>query len=224
MNNVPDKNTNPDKDINKEPLKNEVSELGLHAKEMREIAEPYESPGFGPKWFYLLIVLSLMVSSFYLGRHMGKLDATAHIGFLEKKSASDTSAVTAAQPEASGEALFKSKCVSCHQADGKGIAGVFPPLEKSEYVLGNPERLISIILHGLTGPIEVEGNSFNGVMPAWADQMSDQEITAVINHIRQKLGSNQAEKIDQQAVASVRQDTKGRDKPWSAEEIKAKYP
>lgn len=217
-------NEKPVQPTNKEPLENEVSALGLHAQQMREIADPYEAPSFGPKWFYLFIVFSMVVGAFYLGRHMGKLDATAHIGFLDqKKPAADTSAATAAQPAASGQALFTSKCVSCHQADGKGVPGVFPPLEKSEFVLGNPERLISIVLRGVSGPMEVEGQTFNGAMPAWADQMTDQEITAVVNHVRNGLGSNQAGEVSQEQVEKVRKDTEDRTQPWTAEELEGKY-
>lgn len=207
-----------------EPLKNEVSELALHDKEMREIVEPYEAPAAGPKWFYLFMVISLAIASFYLGRHMGKLDASTHIGFFEKNKPADTSAVTAAQSPASGAALFTSKCASCHQADGKGLPGAFPPLEKSEFVLGNPERLISIVLKGLTGPLEVEGKPFNGTMPAWGEQMTDPELVAVINHIRNKLGTNQAGEIQLQDVQKVREQTASRSQPWQVDELKAAYP
>ena len=212
------------KNSNKESLHHEISELALHDKEMREIAEPYEAPTTGPKWFYLFMVLSLAIGSFYLGRHMGKLDASTHIGFFEKNKPADTSAVTAAQSPASGASLFTSKCASCHQADGKGLPSAFPPLDKSEFVLGNPERLISIVLKGLTGPIEVEGQAFNGTMPAWGEQMSDQELVAVINHIRTKLGNNQAGEIQLQDVQKVREQTASRTQPWQADELKAAYP
>lgn len=208
-----------------DPLHNEISELALHDKEIREIAEPYEATSAGPKWFYLFIVISLVIGSFYFGRHMGKLDASTHIGFFEKdKPAPDTAAVSAAQSPASGTALFTGKCASCHQADGKGLPGAFPPLVKSEFVLGNPERLISIVLKGLTGPLEVEGQSFNGSMPAWADQLSDQELVAVINHIRHDLGSNQAAEIQLQDVQKVREQTADRNQPWTVEELEAAYP
>lgn len=212
------------KNSHQQPVQNEISELALHDKEMREIAEPYEAPTTGPKWFYLFMVISLAIGSFYLGRHMGKLDASTHIGFFEKNKPSDTSAVTAAQSPASGASLFTSKCASCHQADGKGLPGAFPPLAESEFVLGNPERLISIVLKGLTGPLEVEGQSFNGTMPAWGEQMSDQELVAVINHIRNKLGNNQASEIQLQDVQKVREQTASRTQPWQADELKAAYP
>ena len=205
----------------------EVSNLALHDKEMREIAEPYEFPGAGPKWFYLFVVVSLMIAAFYLGRHMGKLDASAHIGFLEKGATTSqvdaTGASTPASQAASGDVLFSGKCASCHQANGQGVPGVFPPLDKSEYVLGNPDRLISIILRGLSGPVEVEGATYNGVMPAWASQMNDQEVLAVINHVRNKLGQNKGEEIKLEDVQRVRKETDDRSQPWTAEELKAAY-
>lgn len=204
--------------------KNEVSNLVLHDKEMRDIAEPYEFPGAGPKWFYLFVVVSLVIAAFYLGRHMGKLDASAHIGFLEKGAqtvAAEASSPAAAAP--AGDTIFTGKCASCHQATGQGVPGVFPPLVKSEYVLGNPDRLISIILRGLSGPVEVEGATYNGMMPAWAGQMNDQEVLAVINYIRTRLGENKAEEIKLEDVSRVRKETDGRAEPWTAEALKAEY-
>lgn len=214
----------PGKKTNQEPLKHEVSELGLHDQDMREIAEPYEAPGIGPIWFYLFVILSLMIGAFYLGRHMGKLDASTHIGFLEQRTPAQTSGVAATQASVAGDALFNSKCASCHQADGKGLPGVFPPLDQSEYVVGDPQRLISIILHGLSGPLEVAGTTYNGSMPAWAAQMNDQEITAVVNHIRNRLGENQAGEITAEDVKKVRQQTETRTQPWTLEALKAEYP
>ncbi len=58
------------------------------------------------------------------------------------------------------------------------LPGVFPPLVGSEWVTGPPETLVRIILNGLQGPIEVAGQTYNGAMPAWAQQLSGQEIAA----------------------------------------------
>lgn len=77
-------------------------------------------------------------------------------------------------------------CAGCHQADGAGLPGVFPPLAAHAPALvaaeGGRAYLIDVLLYGLQGEIMVDGAAYNGVMPGWA-QLSDEQIAAVINHI-----------------------------------------
>lgn len=92
-----------------------------------------------------------------------------------------------------GKALFAAQCAACHQATGKGLPGVFPPLDGSEWVHGEPRILANILLHGVTGEIEVEGQIYQGQMPAFA-QLSDAELAGVASYIR-GAWSNQAEPV-----------------------------
>ena len=84
-----------------------------------------------------------------------------------------------------GANVYDSSCASCHQADGQGIAGVYPPLEEHAAHLynapGGRDYLVNLLLYGLQGPIEVEGATYNNQMPAWK-QLGDDEIAAVLNH------------------------------------------
>lgn len=209
--------------------KNEVSALDLHEQVMKETDEPFENMFIGPKWFYLLVVVALVTSAFYMGRHMGRLDTASHIGFLQKqnaaqgqsKSGENTPGETKQVASVSGGTIFSSRCVSCHQADGKGVPGAFPPLVDASYVLGEPEILARIILQGLQGEIEVSGQKYNGIMPPWASQLNDEEIAAVINYIRNELGTNKAPTIDANLVKKVRDDTNDRQTPWTVDELKA---
>ena len=91
-----------------------------------------------------------------------------------------------------GESVFTTNCVSCHQADGQGIAGAFPNLANHVPDLYNADRtyLINVQLYGLQGQIEVGGQSYNGVMTAWA-QLEDQEIADVLNYVSTAWGNNQ---------------------------------
>ena len=91
----------------------------------------------------------------------------------------------AAAGEVDGATIYTNNCASCHQANGQGIPGAFPP------VAGHSAELIQtqgrdylpiVLLYGLQGAIEVEGTTYNGVMPAWS-QLSDEELAAVTNHI-----------------------------------------
>jgi mono/diheme cytochrome c family protein len=124
---------------------------------------------------------------------------------------------SAAKVAIDGGAIFQAKCLACHQANGQGIPGVFPPLAASEWVTGKPEVLANILLHGIDGKINVKGTDYNGQMPAFKDLLKDDELAAVLNHIRSDWG-NKAEPIDESIIKSVREATKGRDKPYSGGE------
>jgi mono/diheme cytochrome c family protein len=113
----------------------------------------------------------------------------------------------AAAPD--GEAIYSARCVACHQATGLGLAGAFPPLAESEWVVGIPERPVGIVLHGLQGAIEVKGVPYQGVMPAFKDQLSDGEIAAVVSYVRRSFG-NDAPVVSAETVATVRGATEGR--------------
>ena len=115
-----------------------------------------------------------------------------------------------------GKALFAAQCAACHQATGQGLPGVFPPLAGSEWVVGDPKVLANILLHGVSGKIEVAGQSFDGMMPAFA-QLSDAEIAGVLTHIRSTWG-NQAEAISADLVASEREAGSARTTPFEGGE------
>jgi mono/diheme cytochrome c family protein len=79
-------------------------------------------------------------------------------------------------------------CSTCHQPDGEGIAKIYPPLARSEWVAGDENRLIKLMLHGLTGPITVRGESYAAdltpPMPALGAMLNDREIAGVLTYVR----------------------------------------
>jgi mono/diheme cytochrome c family protein len=202
----------------------ETSILEIHKTVMAESADPHEAIHAGPRWFYYFIVASLIVGSFYLGKHMGEFGTQTHIGFLSQgREASPAEPQNAAGPTkaaVSGASIFKSRCVSCHQANGKGVPGAFPPLVGSPYVLEDPRVTVAILLKGLQGPLEVEGGQYNGLMPPWADQLKDAEIAAVASYIRNELEGNKADPVDEGLVAKLRDELKERTTPYTADELK----
>lgn len=116
-------------------------------------------------------------------------------------------AAAGAAPAVDGKQLFGAKCAACHQASGLGVSGVFPPLAGAEWVLGSEKVLVSILLHGVQGELEVKGNKYNGVMPAFG-ALADAELAAVLSYIRSDWG-NQAPPISTATVAAQREATKG---------------
>jgi len=111
-------------------------------------------------------------------------------------------AAAGAGPAIDGKQLFGAKCAACHQASGLGVSGVFPPLAGAEWVLGSEKVLISILLHGVQGELEVKGNKYNGAMPAFGS-LADAEIAAVLSYVRSDWG-NQAAPVTAAAVAAQR--------------------
>jgi len=102
-----------------------------------------------------------------------------------------------------GASVYDSHCVSCHQANGQGLAGVFPPLAGNPAVTDtDPATHIEVVLNGLQGKA-IAGVHYASPMPPWADQLSDAQIAAVINHERSNWG-NHAPTVTAQDVARLR--------------------
>ncbi|MEO9005297.1 MAG: c-type cytochrome, partial [Ginsengibacter sp.] len=108
-----------------------------------------------------------------------------------------------------GEKTYNLYCISCHQGDGKGDGGRFPPLSKSDWVSGDKERLINVLLNGLTGSIAVNGKTFSGVMPKH-DFMSDEEIAKVLTYTRLNFGNNSSA-VHEKEVARARNKLNSKD-------------
>jgi ubiquinol-cytochrome c reductase cytochrome b subunit len=114
-----------------------------------------------------------------------------------------TTGGTVASAGGKGASVFTQNCASCHQANGQGQPGVFPPLAGSEIVLGDKTRLGHILFYGLNGKIKVKGGDYNGQMPAWKGQLSDGDIAAVLTYIRSTWG-NKASPVTTADLAKVK--------------------
>jgi nitrite reductase (NO-forming) len=89
---------------------------------------------------------------------------------------------------AAGRQLFTGTCSVCHQAEGTGLPGVFPPLAKSDLIANDPKRPIDILLHGLSGKVTVNGQEYNSVMPPMS-QLTDDEIANIITYVLNSWGN-----------------------------------
>jgi len=101
-----------------------------------------------------------------------------------------------------GAVIYNNYCTSCHKSDGKGIAGVFPPLKATTLVLGDKNALIHILLKGLSGPITIKGQKYDQEMPAF-NFLSNKEIALVSSYIRSQFG-NKASTVSEIEVSKVR--------------------
>ncbi|WP_138989307.1 cytochrome c [Larkinella sp. C7] len=101
-----------------------------------------------------------------------------------------------------GHKVYEQYCLTCHQADGGGVPNLNPPLKQTDWVQGDKTRLINVILKGLQEPIEINGETFDNVMPAH-DFLSDKEIADVLTFIRNSFG-NKADAITAEDVKKVR--------------------
>ncbi|MBI4622182.1 MAG: c-type cytochrome [Verrucomicrobia bacterium] len=116
-----------------------------------------------------------------------------------------------------GKTLFTAVCAACHQIDGRGLDGVAPPLLDSEWVLGSPERIVRIILHGVRGQITVLGRVHMGDMAALG-ALDDQQISSVLTYVRREWGHS-ASPIEPGQVKAIRAATAGRSDAWSEREL-----
>lgn len=112
---------------------------------------------------------------------------------------------------ADGADVFGRQCSACHQAEGQGIPGTFPPLAANADLFIDPLYPVYVVLNGLEGAIRVEGNSYAGVMPPF-DHLSDAQVAAVVNYVRKSWGNGRLQpagfaKIDGAAVKSARAKT-----------------
>ncbi len=169
-----------------------------------------------------LVLLGLMCSaiffgSIYLAHFSLRFDPLVYSEHAnrEKPGAVKIVPLTRAQL---GKKVFDTTCIACHQANGLGVPGQYPPLVASEWATGNEERMIRIVLHGLNGPITVEGKEYNNVMAPLGAALKDEQIANVLSYVRASWG-NSASEVQPETVVKVRADTANRTAFWTAEEL-----
>jgi len=122
-----------------------------------------------------------------------------------------------------GARVYQTRCVQCHLPNGLGVPGLNPPLVGTARVNGPPEPLVALVLHGLQGPNTVNGYTYNGVMPAWREVLSKEEIAAVITFIRRNWG-NHAEPVGVELVETIARRTATRNTFFTSEALERFLP
>ncbi len=106
----------------------------------------------------------------------------------EATTSAKAGALTIDQQAKAGQALFAGTCSTCHQPNGQGMEGVFPPLAKSDWIAADPTRLPRVILHGLNGPLKVNGKDYASVMPPMS-QLTDDEVANISTYVLNSWGN-----------------------------------
>jgi mono/diheme cytochrome c family protein len=172
----------------------------------------------------ILFVLSGLVlfAGTYLNRYAGRYSSA----IFDENAKPGGAVAIKLDPLVLGKGAFNQVCITCHQATGLGVTGIYPPLAGSEWVNGPANRVISIVLYGLKGEVHVEGHVYNAAaMPVFgqvsgsAYNWSDEKIAAVLTYVRQEWG-NKAGPISADEVSAVRKQTGDR-KEESESELQA---
>lgn len=190
-----------------------------------ELLHAHHEPKEGYTWMplFLLGFVSSMIFivSIYVIHHRGGFSPLVYDERFDPATMGETGPKEAVDPRVAGQRMYMQACVTCHQPTGQGVPGAFPPLVGSDWVTGDEERLIKIVLHGLQGPVEVAGTTYNGVMPGFGlgtgYNWSDERIAQALTYIRSEWG-NQAEPVTPERVTEVRTQT-NRASAWTAAEL-----
>jgi nitrite reductase (NO-forming) len=115
-------------------------------------------------------------------------------------------ALSLAERMDAGKTLFSGTCSVCHQNNGLGLPGAFPPLAGSDYLMADKRRAVEVVLNGLTGPVTVNGTTYNSVMPPMS-QLNDDEVAHILTYVRNSWG-NKGDVVTPAEVAKIRATTK----------------
>ena len=127
-----------------------------------------------------------------------------------------------------GKATYMTTCVACHQPNGLGVPGVFPPFDGSEWVQGDVRRLVALVIKGYAGPITVKGQPFNNVLIAVDTQFPQLKDNATLadalNFIRNSWSNKTGIPVTPEFVQKVRDEFKDRTTPWNSADIEKAFP
>jgi mono/diheme cytochrome c family protein len=117
---------------------------------------------------------------------------------------------------------FYPNCAACHGETGAGAPGLAPALAGASWVTGPPEWLARIVLQGMSGPVEVNGEAWDGVMPPHGHlpELDDATLAGLMTYMRRSWG-NKADPVSAEMVAGIRSASAGRKQPWTAVELEA---
>ncbi|WP_438479450.1 c-type cytochrome [Oleiharenicola lentus] len=189
----------------------------VHAQLQKTKPEKKDGYSMLPLVLLGLICTVVFFGSVYMVHYSIRFDPLVvnEVAKREKPGASKGVQLTRAQM---GKRVYDQTCFACHGPAGLGQPGTYPPLAGSEWAQGSEERVIRIVLHGLSGPLMVEGKEYNNVMAPLGGTLKDEQIANVISYVRASWG-NTASEVQPETVAKVRAETADRKSNWTAAEL-----
>jgi len=199
-----------------------------HGQIAREFSEPSEVYRTIPWWLkYLFFAPMTLWFFWYIFTYFGRFDPNEYYEGSEEVPYDQILADQKASAEKNlaaafdGAKVYTKSCVPCHQPNGAGLPGAFPPLAGSDWVAGDDRVLAAIVLHGLGGPITVNGAPYNSVMPPWGPMLKDGEIAAVLSFVRSSWGNN-APAVEVATVSKIREEHAAR-AMWNQADLDAAF-
>jgi len=130
------------------------------------------------------------------------LAGTTQLHAQTHKTASKSPVTGLSSSVTAGKKVYTLHCLSCHMADGGGVANMNPPLINTPYVLGDKNKMIQIVLKGFNEGVEINGDTYTNPMPA-QPTLTDQEIADVLTYVRNSFG-NKAGAVKAADVKKIR--------------------
>ena len=188
----------------------------IHAAVKREKADQAPSNAPAPMW----AIFMLMIVSIIAGGQLGQNPSVGPVVDVRPGGGGGADALDPFALAMKKGSSGYSVCGGCHQGNGNGIPGQFPPLAGSEWVQGGTERLIRVAQHGLVGAITVKGQGYNtpGGMMGFGAAMSAQDLANVLTYVRNSWG-NEGTMITKEMVEKVRSEEK-RATQWTEADLK----
>jgi mono/diheme cytochrome c family protein len=184
-------------------------------------AEPAVDAGEIPVLFFAILAGLIFLGGLYLDRYGGGFSNVVYGPFeSEQQVAAAQPQDPAARARSHGRQIFEAQCQLCHQPNGLGTPGTFPPLDGSEWVNGSVHRLIRIPNNGLTGAVKVKGEIWTASMPNMGAGLSDQDLADLLSFVR-SAWSNKSGPVTVDDVKKVRGEIGGRTDQWTEPELLA---
>ena len=185
--------------------------------------EPTQNFLMAPLVFVFVFGCLIFVCSIQLAHSTNSFQLHPPVEIVEL-TAEEKEALRLERKISSGEKIFATRCASCHQANGLGIEGQFPPLASSEWVLADPGVITNIVLKGLKGEILVNGKTYgtSAAVNMAAVPISDREIANVSTYVRQAWG-NAAPEVSEDLVSRIRAEYSSMQDQWVGDDLKALF-
>ncbi len=200
----------------------------VHAAIQREKREP--RVGLEPLSIWLIAVygLAIFAGGAYFGRYSGNFSGDGLDPMMGPPPAKKGAGAVGQQQEQAelsphdrGKKIFAANCQTCHQANGEGVPGQYPPLAGSEFTNGGSHRMAMIVLKGLQGPVKVKGQQFgSAVMQPWDKTLTDQKIADVMTYERSEWG-NHASPVTAEQIAALRKELANHPESYSEQDVLA---